>query len=84
MSKNAAKKLARKQKMEATKHERRAAERLKKKENKRARYLAAQSIELNTQANPTSEAESSTVKRKVSTSSVDVEADKRGEKEEGR
>ncbi|EST09256.1 tRNA methyltransferase [Kalmanozyma brasiliensis GHG001] len=41
MSKNAAKKLARKQKLEATKHERRAAERLKKKENKRARYLAS-------------------------------------------
>lgn len=42
MSKNAAKKLARKQKLEATKHERRAAERLKKKETKRARFLAAQ------------------------------------------
>lgn len=44
ISKNAAKKLARKQKLEATKHERRAAERLKKKENKRARLLAAQNI----------------------------------------
>ncbi len=42
MSKNAAKKLVRKQKLEATKHERRAAERLKKKENRRARHLAAQ------------------------------------------
>ncbi|SNX86533.1 related to TRM10 - tRNA methyltransferase [Melanopsichium pennsylvanicum] len=42
MSKNAAKKLARKQKLEATKHDRRAAERLKKKDNKRARFLAAQ------------------------------------------
>ncbi|GAC71380.1 uncharacterized conserved protein [Moesziomyces antarcticus T-34] len=42
MSKNAAKKLARKQKLEATKHERRAAERLKKKENRRVRHLAAQ------------------------------------------
>lgn len=41
MSKNAAKKLARREKLEATKHERRAAERLKKKENKRARYLAS-------------------------------------------
>ncbi|SJX64964.1 related to TRM10-tRNA methyltransferase [Sporisorium reilianum f. sp. reilianum] len=45
MSKNAAKKLARRQKLEATKHQRRAAERLKKKENKRARYLAAQNAE---------------------------------------
>ncbi len=42
MSKNAAKKLARKQKLDATKHERRAAERLKKKENRRVRHLAAQ------------------------------------------
>lgn len=42
MSKNAAKKLARKQKHEATKHERRALERQKKKQNKRARFLAAQ------------------------------------------
>ncbi|GAC95971.1 likely tRNA guanine methyltransferase [Pseudozyma hubeiensis SY62] len=42
MSKNAAKKLARKQKQEATKHERRALERQKKKQNKRARFLAAQ------------------------------------------
>ncbi|KAJ9474330.1 tRNA (guanine(9)-N1)-methyltransferase [Pseudozyma hubeiensis] len=42
MSKNAAKKLARKQKHEATKHERRALERQKKKQNKRARFLATQ------------------------------------------
>lgn len=38
LSKNAAKKLARRQKYEATKLERRAAERLKKKVNKRARW----------------------------------------------
>lgn len=42
MSKSAAKKLARKEKLEATKHERRAAERLKKKENRRARFLVTQ------------------------------------------
>lgn len=47
MSKNAAKKLARKHKLEATKHERRAVERLKKKENKRARFLAAQKESVN-------------------------------------
>ncbi|PWY99179.1 hypothetical protein BCV70DRAFT_201386 [Testicularia cyperi] len=42
MSKNAAKKLAKRQQYEATKLERRAVERLKKKENKRARWLASQ------------------------------------------
>ncbi|KAJ1023409.1 hypothetical protein NDA18_004933 [Ustilago nuda] len=52
ISKNAAKKLARKQKLEATKHQRRAAERLKKKENKRARFLAAQNIASDSSTNP--------------------------------
>lgn len=58
MSKNAAKKLARKQRLEATKHERRAAERLKRKENKRARYLAAQDAEQS--AGPSSKRQSAT------------------------
>lgn len=42
LSKNAAKKLAKRQKYEATKLERRAAERLKKKANKRAKWTAQQ------------------------------------------
>lgn len=49
MSKNAAKKLARRQKLQETKHERRAAERLKKKENKRARFLASTALPTNSE-----------------------------------
>ena len=57
MSKNAAKKLARKQKLEETKHERRAAERLKKKQNKRARFLVAQSTATDSTKRPRSSTE---------------------------
>ena len=67
MSKNAAKKLARKQKFEATKHERRLAERLKKKENKRMRSLAAQN-QLQQGVQTTGD------KRRASTSSDEAEA----------
>ncbi|SPO24066.1 related to TRM10 - tRNA methyltransferase [Ustilago trichophora] len=72
MSKNAAKKLARKQKLEETKHERRAAERLKKKQNKRARFLAAH-------PNKDSEgsADGAASKRRASTGSNDAEGSKR-------
>ncbi|SPO24121.1 related to TRM10 - tRNA methyltransferase [Ustilago trichophora] len=83
MSKNAAKKLARKQKLEATKHERRAAERLKKKENKRARFLAAHQ-----NAASKGSADGPTSKRRASTDSNHAEGSKRpkpaGENEGGK
>lgn len=60
MSKNAAKKLAKRQKYEATKLERRAAERLKKKANKRNKWATRHSSDT-----PDLESETKTGKRKA-------------------